>query len=699
MTIRTRKITRDVAPLDFRADIVSGSVDEKARTFEITWSTGARVLRNSWFSGPSYEELSMDPAHVRMDRLKSGAAPFLMNHDAYDVSRQPGRVMSARLDGGKGIAKIQMDEAGNDPDADRLFRKIANGTVRNISVGYRTYKTERVGEENKVPIFRATDWEPYELSSVTIPADAGAGVRAADSKQFNQCEFITREEETSNVTEEEKKALAEQMKREAEAKLQTERDALAKREADIAEKERAAVITAVCTKHGKDEAFVKRMIEEKKSIDQVRASILDDLATESDKTAPAPGGGARVEVGLEANEKWSKAASAGLLARLGFLAELSMVAERSKLGRHEKTAILNPAARRHFKDFDGDEDGGHFRGMSIVDLARDFCEAKGISLRGKYGKGILDAAFSYRSSGGEQTISDFAVVLENVMYKVLLARYAQADDTWRRFCGTDSVQDFRPANRYRMGSFGVLPLKPEGAEYPITSIPDGFKLQISTQTYGQKIQISREAIVNDDMGAILDQMGQFGRAAGLTIEKAVYDLLAQNAGLGPTITYNGVTQTLFHASFGNIGTGGAISMASLEGDRVLMKSQKDPNSNEYLSLAPRTLLVPVGIEGTANQINRAKYDPTAGAGFEAPNIVGGLFNDVVGTPRLTGTRRYMFVDPAIVAALKVVFLNGDQTPMMAERLNWNVDSQEVKLRLDAKAQAFDPKGALTNAGA
>jgi HK97 family phage prohead protease len=693
-------VTRDIQPLHIRGVITS--VDEKARTFDVIFSTGAAVQRYFPGVGVALEELSMDPAHVRMQRLQSGAAPFLANHDSSDVTRQPGRVAEARLQNGEGVARIQMDAEGNDPDADRLFRKIANKIVRNVSVGYRVQKYEQVNRDaprGETPVFRATSWEPHEVSMVTIPADPGAGLRNTESTQSNPCEFVTRGQEMSNVEKTEAEKAAEAAQKQRQAELDQKAADLAKREADVAEKERAAVISAVCTKYGKDEAFVKRMIDEKKTIDQVRASILDDLATESDRTAPVPGSGTRIEVGTEAQEKWAKGASAGLLARLGFLGELAMVAERAKLPRGDKTAILNPAARRHFKDFDGDEDGGEFRSMSIVDLARGFCEAHGVNIRGKYGKGLLDAALSYRGSGGEQTVSDFAVVLENVMYKVLLGRYAQADDTWRRFCGTDSVQDFRPANRYRMGAFGVLPLKPEGAEYPITSIPDGFKLQISTQTYGQKIQISREAIVNDDMGAILDQMGQFGRAAGLTIEKAVYALLAQNGGLGPTITYNGITQTLFHALFGNVGVGAALSMASIEADRVLMKSQKDPNSQEFLNLNPRTLLVPVGLEGTANQINRAKFDPTAGSAFEAPNIVGGLFSDVVGTPQLSGTRRYTFVDPAIVAALKVVFLNGDQTPMMAERLNWNVDSQEVKLRLDAKAQAFDPKGAQTNAGA
>jgi phage head maturation protease len=690
-----KRKTIDVSPFDFRAGI--SSVDEKARTFDVTFSTGAKVLRNSWFSGQSYEELSMDPAHVRMDRLRSGNAPFLMNHDAYDVSRQPGRVVSARLEGGVGVAKIQMDAAGADEDADRLFGKIARGIVRNVSIGYRTYKAEQTNKGSaEVPNYRAVDWEPYEISMVTIPADAGAGARSADSTQFNQCEFLTRDEETSNVEKTEAEKAAEAAQKQRQAELDQKAADLAKREADIAEKERAAVISAVCTKYGKDETFVKRMIDEKKTIDQVRASILDDLATESDRTAPVPTG--QVTVGREEFEKRVDGMTNGWLARHGFLPSMVLVAAAAQRDLDDPKAIKLPGVRAAFGDFDKKDDGGQYRGQNLVEIARDICHMHGKYKIGMSKRQVVDMALTLRSGGGEQTISDFAVVLENIMHKVLLGRYAQAPDSWREVCGTDSVDDFRKHNRYRMGAFGTLDLKPEGAEYKLKAIADGAKFQIDTQTYGNKIHISREAIINDDMGAIVDQMGQFGRAAGLTLEVAFYALLAQNAGLGPSVTFNSNTAALFDASWGNIGTGAALSMASIEADRVKLASQKDLSGNEYLDLKPAVLLVPIGLEATANQVNDSLYDPTAGSAFQAPNYSKGLYRKVIGTPRLTGTRRYSFVDPAVVAAFKCVFLNGEQTPMMADRINWDVDGQETKLRLDAKMQAHDPKGALTNAG-
>jgi hypothetical protein len=64
-----------------RADIAPDSIDEAKRTVELIWTTGEKGLRSPWFSEPYYEELSLDPAHVRMKRMESGNCPLLAVHD------------------------------------------------------------------------------------------------------------------------------------------------------------------------------------------------------------------------------------------------------------------------------------------------------------------------------------------------------------------------------------------------------------------------------------------------------------------------------------------------------------------------------------------------------------------------------------------------------------------------------------------
>src|SRR5262249_38144064 len=129
-----------------------------------------------------------------------------------------------------------------------------------------------------------------------------------------------------------------------------------------------------------------------------------------------------------------------------------------------------------FKDFESDP--GEFGGMRLSRIAQELLERKGVSTPSMSDDKIVGTALVARAPGFSSE-SDFAVLLENVMYKSLLGQYALAPDTWRRWCKVDTTQDFRPSNRYRIGSFGVLDSVPEGAEFKSKEIPDGLKQPIT----------------------------------------------------------------------------------------------------------------------------------------------------------------------------------------------------------------------------
>lgn len=192
-----RSTTVDVPPLDFRAAV--GEVNDESRTVELIFSTGADVVRFDWMTGERYiERLSMKPEHVRLQRLNA-SAPLLNSHSSYTLADQIGVVVegSAAVDGKRGVARVRFPKADDDPDADRIFRKVKDRIVRNVSVGYRVHRFEETkGNGNKLPIRVATDWEPYEISMVPMPADTGARVRSHQI-ETNACEIVAR-----NVVEE-----------------------------------------------------------------------------------------------------------------------------------------------------------------------------------------------------------------------------------------------------------------------------------------------------------------------------------------------------------------------------------------------------------------------------------------------------------------------------------------------------------------
>lgn len=675
------------------ASVLPNTLDEEKRTVDVTWTTGARVLRG--FFDRYWEELSLEPKDVRLKRLNNGA-PFLNNHDGYDSAGVIGVVEagSASVDGKRGVATIRFARAEDDPAADQIFRKIKDGILQNISVGYSTYKMEKVsdGGADKVPIFRATDWEPYELSVVPMGADDGAGFRAASTDR-NPCVFVTRHQEPTTMDPEnttpanpssgESVAVAatravNAQRVEDAKKLAAAREAAAQ-EAIAAERERMSGIRSIAKRSKLGDAWASKLIEAGTSVQEAQRAAFDAIVEQDSESSID--GTLRIGAGDDARDKWIRGTSAWLFERTN-------------------TRRLIEDAKKKLPDAFGSValDGGEFRGLSPVELARQSLERQGVSTRGMDRMRMIGLAFTHR--GAYQTTSDFATLLENVMGKVLLGAYATQENTWERFCGVDQVPDFRASNRYRTGSVSSLDTIAEHGEYKNGTIPDASKYAITTERKGKIFALSREVLINDDMGALTNMAMEFGRAAGRTIENSVYALLALNSGLGPTMTDS---QPFFHANRANVNaTGSALSVAGIDADRVVMRAQKDPSSLDYVDMNPAILLVPDSLKGTAQVINDAQYDPDTANKLQRPNMVRGLFREVVGTPRLssTSTRRYLFADPMQAAAIVVAFLEGyGRGPLLESENGWRIDGVEWRVTLYAKAQVGDPKAAVTNAGA
>lgn len=672
---KTKRINhREVGALSLRAAISPDTLNEETRTVDVVWTTGARVKRG--FFDTYLEELSLDAGHVRLERLNSGA-PLLDAHAQGQTSAVIGVVEdgSARLSKTEGRATVRFDdgEAG-----DEVFRKVKSGILRNISVGYLTHRLEKIEESSEgVPVYRATDWEPMELSIVPIGADAGATVRNAETT--NLCEFVDLAD------------LAEEQSRMSQEKTPESPSPVAKRELDgktpaiVApetpavdvdkirgeERARIGVIQRTAKTLGLSADFVQGHVDGGSSADVFRAAAFDEYEKRSEpvvKDTARPS----ITAGADQADKFARGVSNWLITRSGMA---GAVAEAAK--KDGKTEDLDP---------------GEFRGLSLMDLARRSLELGKVDTRGLGKVDLAGKALTHRSLN---TTSDFPNLLENALHKVLLAQYGTTPDTWSEFCAVGSVSDFRAHSRHRMGTFGALDTVAEHGEFTNKNIPDSRKESITASTKGNIIGLSRQAIINDDMGAFSRLAAMFGRAARLSIESDVYALLALNGGLGPAMAD---TNPLFDASHSNLGAGGALSVAVIEENRVVMASQTDESGNEILDLRPSVLVIPVGLGGQARVINDAQYDVDT-AGDLTPNKVRGLFSKVVDTARMSGTRHYLFADPMIAPTIEVAFLDGQQAPYLESKEGWRIDGVEWKVRLDYAVGAVDYRGAVTDAGA
>ena len=140
------------------------AVDADARTVDLSFSSEAQVER--WYG----VEILDHGAQVRMDRLRN-SAPLLLNHDR---DQQIGVVETAQIDGSdkRGRATVRFSRGAL---GEEIFRDVEDGIRGLVSVGYRIHKVE-VEERDKVEYVRVVDWEPFEISIVSIPADTSVGV-------------------------------------------------------------------------------------------------------------------------------------------------------------------------------------------------------------------------------------------------------------------------------------------------------------------------------------------------------------------------------------------------------------------------------------------------------------------------------------------------------------------------------------------
>lgn len=174
MSITAREITR-AAPGGLRRDLRIRQIDQETRTVEVAFASDAPVSRHF-----GEEVLEISATAIRRDRLNGGAA-VLLNHD-FDA--QIGVVESVRIDRAAARATLRFGQGAR---ASEVFQDVVDGIRRHVSVGYMVHAVEVEARDGQADLVTVTDWEPYEISIVAIPADQTVGVgRAAQPNRIEQ---------------------------------------------------------------------------------------------------------------------------------------------------------------------------------------------------------------------------------------------------------------------------------------------------------------------------------------------------------------------------------------------------------------------------------------------------------------------------------------------------------------------------------
>lgn len=393
------------------------------------------------------------------------------------------------------------------------------------------------------------------------------------------------------------------------------------------------------------------------------AALLKALGTGAEPLRPAgeQGGAGRVEPGAADRDKFLAGAESALMARVG--------------GKREA--------------------GNEYNGSSLHELAAHCLRRAGVNCRGMSKDQISRKVLAH-------TTSDFPILLSNVARKKLRDAYATVPRTWNQLAAIGNVPDFKENSRMSLGSFSSLVLKPERGEYKQGTIGEE-ETSIRIATKGRYISLSREMIINDDLNGFATMARKMGQAAGRTVEIDFYALLYLNSGTGPTMDDTGalynataVTTAGGHANYVSSGT--IISVTSLGAANASMKRQRDLSLQEYVSVAPKFLLVAPEYEPLAWTIINSTADPGQ-ANPARGNYARTLNLTVISSPYVQGTDWFLFADPNVAEAIEVAFLDGEQEPFIDEEIEFMTDNMNMKVRLDYGLAAIDFRPTFKNEGA
>jgi phage major head subunit gpT-like protein len=679
-------------PLSMRADIGPRSINDEARTADLILTTVAGVRRRDWWTGEEWiEVLSMDPAHVRLERI-NGGAPLLDSHNAFSTADILGTVVPGSVSVTKkamlGSVRFSKRDA-----VEEIWKDVKDGIIRDVSIGYRIHKFEEsIGKDNKIPIRTAIDWEPFEASLVPIPADPGAKVRGAEPADANPCEIVTRgaeriapaepvkseppvpekqpakpgvQKEPKMSDNDRSETIAEPRERIPAPPAETEPN---ERDTAVAmERARVQGIRSACLAARLPRSFEDELITKGVALVDAQSRVFDELRKREDPNPRVPevNSGSSVMVGDD-----------------------PLVHKRASIER----ALCHRIDPQNFKLGENDRE---YRGLSLMDVAEIFLRARGVRLTGMTSSERAAMALGLSGRGGMHTTSDFPLLLADVANKVLRAAYEEAPQTWRPIARPVNLTDFKASKQLQVGEAPQLLEVLEHGEFTAGTITEA-REQIQLKTYGRLFAITRQSLINDDTGAFGQLPAAFGRSARTLENTLAWAQITSNPTMGDSVA---LFDAAGHANYTASGT--AISVDSLGVARKALRNQKGLDGATPLNLTARYLIVPAAKETIADQFV-TQITPAQGTNVNPFTAGGRTPLTVIVEPMLDATSAtawYMATDAASLPILLYGTLDGQGGPTIEQRIGFEVDGVQIKCRHDIAFKAADWHGIYLNAGA
>lgn len=608
-------------------------VDSDNRTVELSFSSETPYGR--WFGD---EILCHDEECINLERFNNGLGTVLFNHDRDAVV---GHIEKVWLEDNRGKALVRFD---TDEQSETIFQKVQSGTLQGVSVGYAINRYEVLEDEDTKstngrfngPAYVVTDWEPLEISIVSVPADPTVGVgRSAEEIHTS----IDTQEDNTRMDPKEILKTEEEVKSTPVETGITQEDL---QKAMEQERKRTSEITALFRDfdvEGADEAIVMGV-----SVDEARAMVMDQLRARNK--------GVSVTMGEAESDKFRAAAQDAVLMAAGI-----------------PVADAAPGANE-------------LRGYSMIELARESLQRENV--KANFGDNMELARQAINST------STFPAIMSNLANKSVMTGFNEAETTFQIWAGKGSNRDFKEAARVALSEAGTLELVPEGGQFQQDFLGEA-SARTKVATYGKLFSLTRQAIINDDLGLFSKIATKYGSAAKRLVNKMVYAQLTGNVKMQDNVA-------LFDAKHGNVATTGeALSVKAIAKAITAMRRQKGITGDATLNITPKYLVVPPELEMVAYQIvnSTAAVD---GVNSGVVNPYKGRFVVVADAELTDPDAWYLVADATQHDTIEVTYLNGVETPRLETRQGFDVDGIEYKVAFDCGVSALDFRGVYKNAG-
>lgn len=314
------------------------------------------------------------------------------------------------------------------------------------------------------------------------------------------------------------------------------------------ERTRISEIVSLCREFDMDDQL-QGYIDGNASVESVRAAVIERMRQ---RHAPLNG---RVTVETDEQDKFRNAASDALLMRGG----------------------IEPDAPA--------EGARELRGMSLRDLAIECLAAEGMT---GMNRKSADELFAEMKRQFFNPTAAFPAILDNAINKAYVEGHRTAPVTFDQWTKRGTLNDFKiHDNNYLAGPAGEFLEVPENGELKHDTWKDERRPTRKLKTFGRQFTMTRQAFVNDDIGAITRMPAKYAASARKTQNKQCYEILVNN----PAV-YDGVK--LFDSAHGNlISTGTGITRESVQGMIMALSNQKD-EFGEVCIIRPQTIVVPSG---------------------------------------------------------------------------------------------------------